>query len=129
MATLNPLGIFVLYFAMMVAPSSSQEVTIHFSEFNRWILVRSSETTWFREDDLGNKIYFRCEKTKLISKMENGNEEITDLGDFFELTGKEDWTQSRTIRSKQKDKPNLQTVPEKNKFIVTAEDHEVVITW
>lgn len=129
MATLNPLGIFVLYLAMIVSPPSSQNVTIHFSEFNRWILVRSSDTTWIREDDLGNKIYFRREKTKLISKMENGNEETTDLGDFVELTGKEDWTQQRSVRSKQKDKPDLKTTPGKNKFIVTAEDYEVAITW
>jgi len=132
MATLSPLGWLVIYIALAATPPSMEQFTVHFSSYNRMTFHRQIDGSWYRINDLGEKIYARQEGTKLIFSDEVNPPETMDLGLTFVLTGKEDWSKSAVVYSKDK-MMQLDVSPGKARMVlkVTEKDStgEILITW
>jgi hypothetical protein len=99
--TLSPLGIFFLYIALAVVPSDAETLTLHFSEYDRFILVKE-DGSWMWINDVGMKSYVRKEQTRVTFYGAAGEPETFDLKPHFDFTGGENWKEIREVWSSDK---------------------------
>ena len=89
---------------------------------------------WLKRDDLGNVVYWKTEKAKLIVQDGTSNRvEEVNLLNSFALTGKEDWSKPTTVLSKA-EKMEVRTTPKQNGMTVTVflsneKSQECSIEW
>jgi len=134
MATLSPLAMLILYIALAAAPSSAKQVIAKFSLTQRMVFTRQADELWLKRDDLGNAVYWKTEKAKLIVRGGTSNSvEELNLLNSFALTGQEDWSKPTTVLSKA-EKMEVRTTPKQNGITVTVflsneKSQECSIEW
>lgn len=96
MATLNPLGLLILYIALAGAPQSADQLTIRLGNSVEMRLEERDGGWWVRNDNSGLSAAYKREGMKLVARQGEDQQEI-DLSKHFKLTGKEDYLKSIVI--------------------------------
>lgn len=96
MATLNPIGLLILYIALAGAPQPANEVTIRIGASVEIRLQERDGGWWVRSDDSGLSASYKRDRTKLVAREGKDQQEI-DLSKYYKLTGEEDFSKSMVI--------------------------------
>ena len=126
MATFSSFGLLVLYIALSGAPAAAPQITVSFSEYQHQSFVKDTDGWWYRRDDLGTKVYYKCEGAKLLAGYSKDKTESTDLTTHFQITGKEDWSKPQKILSKISGQ-EVSTLPEKTRMAIRTIEGEKAV--
>jgi hypothetical protein len=98
MAVLSPYGYLLIFLAVQLAPSDSNQITIQFGAYEYMILVQNDQHEWVRSDnDTVVRGSFKVDGANLVMRASEEKEYAIYLAKEFKITGKEKWREVKKI--------------------------------